>query len=67
MAGRSYPSGNVVSMETAHTVKCDLQDVTRGHISSSLQPTSKGKKCIAALPEETCEATREGLDFSPVF
>ena len=50
MAGRSYPSGNVVSMETAHNVKCDLQDVTRGHISSSFQPTSKNMKCIAALP-----------------
>jgi len=25
--GRSYPSGNVVSMETPHAVKCELLDV----------------------------------------
>ena len=42
--GRSYPSGNVVSVETSHAVKCELQDVPHDWVSRMPQPSSKSMK-----------------------
>lgn len=50
MNSRSYPSGNVFSVETAHAVKCELQDVPLEHVSGTLQLTCKGLKWVVALP-----------------
>ena len=50
MAGRSYPSEKFVSVELAHAVKCELQDVPLEHVSGTLQLTCKGLKWVVALP-----------------
>lgn len=47
MNSRSYPSGNVFSMETAHAVKCELP---LEHVSGPLQLPCKGVKWVVALP-----------------